>query len=150
MSFGIQYFNESVRKAINRIQAQVDILERRHSVRNVGIKSISVDLIYGLPKQNIEIFKQTINTIIGIKRECTILYNYPHMPEFTQSQRLINAKDLPSTNSKIKLMTISIHTLLDAGYIHIGMYHFASPDDSLSVSLNTHRLHRNFSRLFYL
>jgi oxygen-independent coproporphyrinogen-3 oxidase len=66
------------------------------------------------------------------------------MPKLIKSQCLINAKDLPSTNSKIKLITMSIHKLLDAGYIHIGMDHFALPDDSLSVSLSTHRLHRNF------
>ncbi len=144
MSFGVQDFDPAVQKAINRVQSKEEVTSRLQAARDAGIESISVDLIYGLPKQNIESFNQTLESIIAIKPERIALYNYAHMPDLIKSQRLINAKELPDTNTKVELMAMSIQKLLDAGYIHIGMDHFALPSDSLSESLINHTLHRNF------
>jgi oxygen-independent coproporphyrinogen-3 oxidase len=120
------------------------VLARLQAARDASIKSISVDLIYGLPKQTTEHFEQTLNTIIDFKPERIALYNYAHMPQLIKSQCLIDAKDLPDTNTKIELMAMSIQKLMNEGYIHIGMDHFALPNDSLSVSLREYTLHRNF------
>lgn len=144
MSFGIQDFDPDVQKSINRVQPKEDVISRLHAAKNAGIESISVDLIYGLPKQSIESFNQTLDSIITIRPERIALYNYAHMPDIIKSQRLINAKELPSTQTKVELIAMSIKKLLDAGYIHIGMDHFALPNDSLSKSLANHTLHRNF------
>ncbi len=144
MSFGVQDFDPAVQKAINRVQPKEKVTSRLQAARDAGIRSISVDLIYGLPKQSLESFDRTLEAIIEIKPERIALYNYAHMPDLIKSQRLINAKELPDTNTKVELMAMSIQRLLDAGYIHIGMDHFALPNDNLSESLVNHTLHRNF------
>lgn len=144
MNFGIQDFTPSTREAINPTQTQEEVLAHLQIASNAGVESISVDLIYGLPKQNVESFNRTLNAIIDMKTKRISLYNYAHMPEFTMSRRLINTEDMPDTNSNIELMAMCIQRLLDTGYMHIGMDHFALPNDSLSLSLNNNTLHKNF------
>jgi oxygen-independent coproporphyrinogen-3 oxidase len=144
INFGIQDFIPSTLKAINPTQTQEDFLTHLQAALNSGVRSISADLTYGLPKQNIESFSRTLNKIIDIQTQRISLYNYAHTPEFTMSRSLINTEDMPDTNSNIELMAMSIQRLLDTGYIHIGMDHFALPNDSLSLSLNNNTLHKNF------
>lgn len=106
--------------------------------------SISVDLIYGLPKQTFNGFKQTLASIIAAKPDRIALYHYAHMPTRIKAQALINESELPTSAEKLKLLGLSINTLVDAGYQHIGMDHFALPDDPLCQSLAQDTLHRNF------
>lgn len=144
MSFGVQDFDKEVQVAINRIQGRQQTLELLQAARQAGVKSISTDIIYGLPKQTTQSFKKTLNTIIDARPDRVALYNYAHIPDKIKSQTLIATNAIPSSNEKLELMCMSIQSLTDAGYQHIGMDHFALPEDALSISLEKGTLHRNF------
>ncbi len=144
MSFGIQDFDRDVQIAINRIQDKDETIDLLKAARSAGTKSLSVDLIYGLPKQTADSFAKTLEEIIKVKPDRIALYNYAHMPQTIKSQKLINDEDIPSAKVKLALLTLSIDTLTAVGYRHIGMDHFALPDDPLSQSLEQGTLHRNF------
>lgn len=144
MSFGIQDFDPQVQAAINRIQSKDQTLKLLATARQSGVESLSVDLIYGLPKQTVHGFADTLSTIVETRPDRIALYNYAHMPQRIKSQKLIKQDDLPSPEHKLELLCLSIETLTEAGYCHIGMDHFALPDDPLSRSLEHGGLHRNF------
>ncbi len=144
MSFGIQDFDEQVQVAINRVQDKKHSLDLLQAARAAGVESISVDIIYGLPKQSLPSFQKTLDTMSAIRPDRIALYHYAHIPERIKSQQLIMTSDLPGSDEKLDILEGSIQALSEAGYLHIGMDHFALPDDPLSLSLKEGKLHRNF------
>lgn len=144
MSFGVQDFDNNVQIAIHRVQDQQHTTTLLQDARRAGVKSISVDIIYGLPRQTLASFKKTVDIITRARPDRVALYHYAHMPERIKSQNLIKESDLPSSDEKLEILELSINALREAGYKHIGMDHFALPDDPLSLSLENGGLHRNF------
>jgi oxygen-independent coproporphyrinogen-3 oxidase len=144
ISIGVQDFDPDVQKAINREQSKEQVEAVIQSARSNKVNSISIDIIYGLPKQTRDSFSRTLDDIIRIRPDRIALYNYAHMPQRIPAQRLIHSNELPSTEDKLAIFTDSIRRLTEAGYIYIGMDHFALPDDSLSTALENGGLQRNF------
>lgn len=144
MSLGVQDFDPAVQKAVNRIQSEEQTINTLNSAREFGFKSISTDLIYGLPLQTAESFFTTLQRIIEINPDRISLFNYAHMPELFKPQRRINEADMPSAELKLTILKLSIEQLIDAGYVYIGMDHFAKPDDELSIAQQQGKLYRNF------
>jgi oxygen-independent coproporphyrinogen-3 oxidase len=144
LSFGIQDFDKPVQEAINRLQDKNDTLALIKTAHSQKIQSLSVDLIYGLPKQTLTGFRHTIRTIAAIRPDRIALYNYAHMPHLIKSQKLIDANDLPNSEEKLELFALALEELSSSGYCHIGMDHFALPEDSLYKSFKNEGMHRNF------
>ncbi len=144
ISMGVQDFNDAVQKAINRIQP--DSLTRKVVawVRELEFQSINLDLIYGLPFQTIESFESTIDTIIDISPDRIALFNFAYVPWMKKHQRLINVDSLPSPEKKLHIFKMAAEKFTAAGYVFIGMDHFAKPDDELSLALKEKKLYRNF------
>ncbi len=144
MSVGVQDFDPAVQKAVNRIQSLAETHLVIEAARASGFKSVSVDLIYGLPKQNVISFNHTLEEVIGLSPDRLSIYNYAHLPRLAKPQRRINESELPSPDAKLQILQLAIRRLTDAGYVFIGMDHFAKPDDELTVAQRQGRLHRNF------
>ncbi|HUY01657.1 MAG TPA: oxygen-independent coproporphyrinogen III oxidase [Rhodocyclaceae bacterium] len=144
MSVGVQDFDPAVQQAVNRIQSLAETHLVIEAARASGFKSVSVDLIYGLPKQNVISFNHTLEEVIGLSPDRLSIYNYAHLPRLAKPQRRINESDLPSPDAKLQILQLAIRRLTDAGYVFIGMDHFAKPDDELTVAQRQGRLHRNF------
>lgn len=144
MSLGVQDFNPAVQQAVNRIQTEQQTLAAMSAARDAGFKSISVDLIYGLPLQTETSFAQTLEKIISLSPDRLSIYNYAHLPERFKPQRRINTIDLPSATRKLNILRMSIEHLTAAGYVYIGMDHFAKPDDELAIAQHNGQLYRNF------
>ncbi len=144
MSVGVQDFDPAVQKAVNRIQSLAETQLVIEAARASGFKSVSVDLIYGLPKQNVISFNHTLEEVIGLSPDRLSIYNYAHLPRLAKPQRRINESELPSPDAKLQILQLAIRRLTDAGYVFIGMDHFAKPDDELTVAQRQGRLHRNF------
>jgi oxygen-independent coproporphyrinogen-3 oxidase len=143
-SLGIQDFDPEVQKAVNRIQSERQTLDIIDAARRAGFKSINVDLIYGLPKQTPASVLQTIDKVVAARPERVALYNYAHLPALFKPQRRINEAELPAPADKLRILSLAIGRLTDAGYLYIGMDHFAVPEDELAVAQRQRRLHRNF------
>lgn len=144
VSLGVQDFNPAVQKAVNRIQSEEmtqDILD--HS-RRLGFRSLNIDLIYGLPLQTVATFSETLETIIKMSPDRISVFNYAHLPERFKPQRRINTDEIPAPSVKLQILEHTINRLVEAGYVYIGMDHFAKPDDSLSEAQREGKLHRNF------
>jgi len=144
MSLGVQDFNPHVQKAVNRIQSEEQTLGALNAAREAGFKSISVDLIYGLPLQTVESFTTTLEKIIEIDPDRISIFNYAHLPELFKPQRRINDDDMPEPAVKLAILKMSIERLTQAGYVYIGMDHFAKPDDELTIAQKNGKLYRNF------
>jgi len=144
MSLGVQDFNPKVQKAVNRIQTEEQTFSVLEAARKEGFKSISIDLIYGLPHQNKNSFSQTLDTIIAVKPDRISVFNYAHLPTLFKPQRRINEADLPSAVDKLAILQQTITQLTEAGYIYIGMDHFALPNDELAIAQREGTLYRNF------
>ncbi len=144
MSVGVQDFDPRVQQAVNRIQSLEETQVVIGAAREFGFKGISVDLIYGLPKQNVISFNHTLDEVIKLSPDRLSIYNYAHLPKLARPQRRINEAELPSPDAKLQIMQLAIRRLTDAGYVFIGMDHFAKPDDELAVAQRQGRLHRNF------
>jgi oxygen-independent coproporphyrinogen-3 oxidase len=144
MSVGVQDFEPSVQAAINRIQSLEETREVIEAAREFGFKSVSVDLIYGLPKQNVISFNHTLDEVLKLSPDRLSIYNYAHLPTHFKPQRRINEADLPSPDARLQILQTAIRRLTDAGYVFIGMDHFAKPEDELAVAQRQGRLHRNF------
>ena len=144
MSLGVQDFDPDVQRAVNRVQSEEQTLAVMAAARRAGFRSINVDLIYGLPRQNLISFNRTLAKVIGAMPERVAIYNYAHLPSRFMPQRRINEAELPSPETKLKLLALATQRLTDAGYVYIGMDHFARPDDALAVAQRQGRLHRNF------
>jgi oxygen-independent coproporphyrinogen-3 oxidase len=144
ISIGVQDFDPEVQKAVNRIQSEEETLQVIKAARANGFKSVSIDLIYGLPKQNLAGFKATLDKVIAAGADRLSIYNYAHMPTLFMPQRRIHEEELPAPQLKLDILSLAVKTLTDAGYVYIGMDHFAKPDDELAVAQRQSRLHRNF------
>ncbi len=144
ISLGVQDFNEKVQQAINRIQPYAMVAEVFKQARNLGFASISTDLIYGLPYQSPETYQKTIDQILSLQPDRISLFNYAHLPHRFKTQRQIQEEALPSANNKLEILCDTANTLTQAGYIHIGMDHFAKQDDSLVLAQQQGQLQRNF------
>jgi len=143
-SLGVQDFDPAVQAAVNRIQSVEQTLEIINACREHGMRSVNIDLIYGLPKQNAEGFARTLDTIIEARPDRVAVYSYAHLPAMFKAQKQIDAADLPSPDVKLGLLQLAIGKLTGAGYIYIGMDHFALPDDELALAQARGGLHRNF------
>jgi len=144
MSVGVQDFDPDVQRAVNRVQSIEETRAVIDAARATGFKSVSVDLIYGLPRQNVVSFNRTLEQVIEISPDRLSVYNYAHLPGLFKPQRRINEAELPSADAKLQILSLAIRRLTDAGYVYIGMDHFARPDDELAIAQRQGRLHRNF------
>ncbi|MCP4040887.1 MAG: oxygen-independent coproporphyrinogen III oxidase [Gammaproteobacteria bacterium] len=144
MSLGVQDFDQRVQKAVNRIQTYEETMTVFEAARGEGFKSISVDLMYGLPLQTTESFSKTLDMVIRAGPDRISLFNYAHLPDLFMPQRRIDPADVPSPGGKLDILQMAIFRLTEAGYIFIGMDHFAKPDDELAVAQRNRTLYRNF------
>ena len=144
ISLGVQDFDPDVQQAVNRIQPEAQTVEVIEAARAAGFRSISIDLIYGLPKQSARTMAQTLEKVVAANPDRIAIYNYAHMPHLFKSQKLIVTADLPTPDAKLDMLALCIERLGAAGYVYIGMDHFAKPDDDLAVSQREGRLQRNF------
>ena len=144
VSLGVQDFDPDVQKAVNRIQPEAETLAVMQAAREAGFRSISIDLIYGLPKQTLDTMRQTMAKVIAAAPDRIALYNYAHLPHLFKPQRRILDADLPTAAVKLDLLALCIRRLCAAGYVYIGMDHFAKPGDELAVAQRQGRLQRNF------
>ncbi|MCG6896109.1 MAG: oxygen-independent coproporphyrinogen III oxidase [Thiocapsa sp.] len=144
MSLGVQDFDPRVQAAVNRIQTEAETMAVLEAARAEGFRSISIDLIYGLPFQTPDSFARTLERIIAVDPERLSVFNYAHLPERFKPQRRINAADLPAPEVKLDILQSTIERLTDAGYVYIGMDHFARPDDELALAQQAGTLYRNF------
>ncbi len=143
-SLGVQDFDEQVQIAVHRIQPYDMVKKCIEESRAVGFQSINFDLIYGLPKQDLESFSRTLDQVIALSPARIALYNYAHLPTRFKPQRRINEADLPSAEQRLQIFLMSLRRLLAEGYVYIGLDHFAKPDDSLALAVKDKSLHRNF------
>jgi len=143
-SLGVQDFDPAVQAAVNREQSVEETLAIIEACRQNGLRSVNVDLIYGLPKQTPEGFARTLDTVIAARPDRLAVYGYAHLPELFKAQRQIESADLPTPDGKLALLQLAIEKLTAAGYVYIGMDHFALPDDDLALAQARGSLHRNF------
>jgi oxygen-independent coproporphyrinogen-3 oxidase len=129
---------------VHRVQPAEQVFALVEAARARGFDSINVDLIYGLPKQSPESFDRTLAQIVQLRPDRIALYAYAHLPERFKPQRRINTLEIPSGVAKISMLSRSLAALLAAGYVYVGMDHFALPGDSLAIAKRQGRLHRNF------
>ena len=144
MSLGVQDFDPKVQRAVNRIQPEKQTMAVLQAARDKGFRSISIDLIYGLSFQTVESFASTLDRIIEASPDRLSVFNYAHLPERFMPQRRINAEDLPSPQEKLDILSMTGEKLTAAGYVFIGMDHFARPDDELAKAQRDGTLYRNF------
>ena len=143
-SLGVQDVNPVVQKAVNRIQPTEMTSEIIAACKSVNARSISVDLIYGLPFQTMESFAKTVDAVIEMSPDRLSVFNYAHMPHLFSPQKRIKSEDLPKPEEKLAILQMSIEKLSQAGYVYIGMDHFAKPDDELAIAQSNGTLQRNF------
>ena len=144
LSFGVQDFDPIVQKAVHRVQPAEQVFALVEAARGIGFESINVDLIYGLPKQTPESFDRTLAQVAELRPDRIALYAYAHLPERFKPQRRIIAIDLPGAPNKVAMLARSLAAFEQAGYVYVGMDHFALPNDALAVAKRQGRLHRNF------
>jgi len=144
LSLGIQDFDPKVQEAVHRMQSFDQVSELIDAARGIGFSSINLDLIYGLPKQTISGWNNTLDSVLQLRPERLALYGYAHLPARFKPQRHIDSTALPVAAQKIAMLTMALERMKDAGYVYIGMDHFALPQDSISVAKRQGRLHRNF------
>jgi oxygen-independent coproporphyrinogen-3 oxidase len=144
LSFGVQDFDPDVQKAVHRVQPAEQVFALVEAARQRGFESINVDLIYGLPQQTPESFDRTLSQIIELRPDRIALYAYAHLPERFKPQRRIAIAELPGATAKVAMLSRSLAKFIGAGYVYVGMDHFALPNDALAVAKRQGRLHRNF------
>jgi oxygen-independent coproporphyrinogen-3 oxidase len=144
MSIGVQDLDPAVQQAVNRLQPAALTQAVLEKGRALGYRSINLDLIYGLPKQSVRTMQATLSTVLTWRPERIALYSYAHLPERFIPQRRIESADMPSATEKLAMLKLAVTTLLEAGYVYIGMDHFALPEDDLALALEHGTLQRNF------
>ncbi|RYY68857.1 MAG: oxygen-independent coproporphyrinogen III oxidase, partial [Comamonadaceae bacterium] len=144
LSFGVQDFDTDVQKAVHRVQPFEQVAALVRDARELGYESLNLDLIYGLPLQTPQSFARTLAQVREVRPDRIALYGYAHLPERFKPQRRIVSADLPDGQAKLAMLSQSLDTLGEAGYVYIGMDHFALPGDALAVAKRQGRLHRNF------
>ncbi len=143
-SLGVQDFDPAVQDAINRIQTVEQTLAVLQACRTYGMRSVNVDLIYGLPRQSLKGFDRTLETALEARPDRFAIYNYAHLPSLFRAQRRIRTEELPTPRTRLALLQRAIDRLGQAGYVYIGMDHFALPTDELAIAQAGAGLHRNF------
>ena len=143
-SLGVQDFDPAVQQAINREQGVDETLAIIDACRRYGMRSVNVDLIYGLPRQTLAGFGRTLDTVVVARPDRLAIYGYAHLPRMFKAQRQIRDEDLPAPEDKLALLGLAVERLSAAGYEYIGMDHFALPDDELARAQREGGLHRNF------
>jgi len=144
ISFGVQDFDEQVQRAVHRVQSHESVQSLLEAARELGFRSTNVDLIYGLPMQTAASFARTVEQVCALRPDRIALYAYAHLPQRFKPQRRIDIDAMPAPETKLAILALAIEKLGAAGYVYIGMDHFALPDDSLAVAKRQGRLHRNF------
>ena len=144
VSLGVQDFDPQVQKAVHRMQSEEETRRVVGEARASGFRSVNIDLIYGLPKQTLDGFNRTLDQVIALDPDRIALYSYAHLPKVFKPQRRIAEADLPSAETKLQILSLAIGRLTRAGYLYIGMDHFARPDDELAIAQAQGRLQRNF------
>ncbi|MDX1914069.1 MAG: oxygen-independent coproporphyrinogen III oxidase [Methylophilus sp.] len=144
LSFGVQDFDPEVQKAVHRIQPAEQVFDLTKEARELHFESVNIDLIYGLPKQTTKSFATTLSQVVALRPDRIALYAYAHLPERFKPQRRISQYELPTATAKIGMLSDAIAAFLNAGYVYVGMDHFALPNDALAVAKKQGRLHRNF------
>lgn len=143
-SLGVQDFDPDVQRAVNRVQSVDATRATLEACRTYGFQSVNVDLIYGLPRQRPETFARTLDTVVEMRPDRLAVFSYAHLPALFRPQRQVTESELPSPDTKLELLRLAIERLTDAGYVYIGMDHFALPDDALSQAQARGGLHRTF------
>jgi coproporphyrinogen III oxidase, anaerobic (EC 1.3.99.22) len=144
LSMGVQDFDPGVQKAVNRFNSFDEVKELIDTARSLQFRSLNIDLIYGLPQQTPASFANTLEKIIELRPDRLSVFNYAHMPELFKTQAQINESDLPSGRDKLIILQQTIQQLIGAGYVYVGMDHFALPNDELAIAQQQGNLHRNF------
>jgi oxygen-independent coproporphyrinogen III oxidase len=144
ISLGLQDFDPAVQKAVNRIQSEEQTFSVLEAARAEGFRSTNIDLIYGLPLQTVATFSLTLDKILAAEPDRFSIFNYAHMPNRFKTQRQINDADMPSADAKLDILQMVGQKLTAAGYVYIGMDHFAKPDDELAIAQREGKLYRNF------
>jgi oxygen-independent coproporphyrinogen-3 oxidase len=143
-SLGVQDFDLAVQEAVNRVQSIEETRAIVDACRASGFESVNLDLIYGLPNQTVESFRKTLDEVLAIRPHRLAVYGYAHMPHLFKPQKQLDASLLPTAHTRLELLRCAIETLTAAGYVYIGMDHFALPGDSLAKAREAGTLHRNF------
>lgn len=144
MSIGVQDFDPAVQQAIHRVQSEEETAGVIHAARDCGFASISIDLIYGLPRQTLDGFARTLNRVIALRPDRISVYNFAFLPALFSAQRRLNESELPAPDTRLRILAHTVEQLTTAGYVYIGMDHFALPDDELTRAQQQGRLRRNF------
>jgi len=144
VSVGIQDFDPQVQRAVNRVQSFDETREVIDAARDAGFRSASVDLIYGLPRQSLDGFSRTLDQVVALNPDRVAVYGYAHLPEMFKPQRQIDAAELPDAATRLALFGRALERLSEAGYVYIGMDHFARVDDELAQAQRCGSLQRNF------
>jgi oxygen-independent coproporphyrinogen-3 oxidase len=144
LSLGVQDFDPVVQKAVHREQTYAQVESLMQSAQTLGFSSVNLDLIYGLPMQTLSSWEVTMRSVVQLRPERIAIYAYAHLPARFKAQRHILEKDLPTASVKTAMLTLALEQLQTAGYVYIGMDHFALPHDALAVAKRQGRLHRNF------
>ena len=144
ISLGVQDFDPDVQLAVNRVQPEAQTRAVIAAARIAAFRSVSIDLIYGLPKQTPDTMRATLDKVIDASPDRIAVYHYAHLPHLFKPQRRIIEADMPDSDTKLRMLQLCVERLTAAGYVYIGMDHFARPDDDLAVAQRQGRLHRNF------
>jgi oxygen-independent coproporphyrinogen-3 oxidase len=144
LSMGIQDFDPLVQRAVNRFNSVAEVGSLVTAARELGFRSISMDLIYGLPLQTRETFSRTLDAVIELAPDRLSIFNYAHMPHLFKTQKQMNPAQMPGPEEKLAILHLAIERMLAAGYVYIGMDHFARPGDELAVAQRQGKLQRNF------
>jgi len=144
LSMGIQDFDPLVQRAVNRFNSVAEVGALVTAARELGFRSISMDLIYGLPLQTRETFSRTLDAVIELAPDRLSIFNYAHMPHLFKTQKQMNPAQMPGPEEKLAILHLAIERMLAAGYVYIGMDHFARPGDELAVAQRQGKLQRNF------
>lgn len=144
ISMGVQDFDDGVQKAVNRRQPYEKTADTIMTARALGFESVNVDLIYGLPRQTPATFGDTISRVLDLAPDRVALFNFAYMPDMVRHQRVIKPEQLPPPAEKLRILGMAIERFTEAGYIYIGMDHFARPEDELALALKAGTLYRNF------
>jgi oxygen-independent coproporphyrinogen-3 oxidase len=144
ISLGVQDFDAGVQQAINRVQPVALVSRLLDRARGLGLRSINFDLIYGLPRQTLATFASTLAQVIAMRPERLAVYGYAHLPKAFKGQRQIEPAELPDARLRLTLLQLAVETLTGAGYVYVGMDHFALPEDSLARAQRDGTLHRSF------
>jgi oxygen-independent coproporphyrinogen-3 oxidase len=144
VSFGVQDLAPEVQAAVNRRQTEEQTMGAIEAARAAAFASVNIDLIYGLPKQTLVSFNRTLARVVAARPDRIALYSYAHLPARFKPQRRISEPDLPSPETKLRLLALGVERLGAAGYVYIGMDHFALPGDALAVAQRQGRLRRSF------